>query len=173
MSDLANRLRGLRDSKNWTVADMAERTGIPKRSLDKYMLRDGASLPGFDALCLLSKGLGVSMDWLVFGEEIAGEGVELFAERSAHHVVKLFAETLIKYHLEGRPNIIEAQSVLTLAPEEWASDLGGRAGEYAKELVAKGMTKEDLLTWKHQTSERIAELLRDRVAAFTATATGN
>ena len=55
-NEIALRLRKLRDQSGWTVADMAERTGIPKRTLDKYMLRTGASLPGFDALCSLSKG---------------------------------------------------------------------------------------------------------------------
>ncbi len=137
VNDLSTRLRSIRDKKGWTVADMAERTGIPKRSLDKYMLRTGASLPGFDALCALSRGLGVSLDWLIFGEDIAGKGVELFAERAAHHVVRLFGETLIRYHLEGKPAIIDTETILGLAPEEWASDLGMRAGEKAKELVAK------------------------------------
>lgn len=173
MTDVAHRLRELRDQKHWTVADMAERTGLPKRTLDKYMLRAGASLPGFDALCALSKGLGVSLDWLVFGADSAGEGVELFAERAAHHVVKLFSETLINYHLEGRNPIVSADSILNLAPEEWAADLGFRAGEKARELVAAGTTKEDLLTWRHLCLERIQELVRDRVTSLTASATGN
>mgnify|MGYP003381937475 CR=1 FL=1 len=172
VNDLSTRLRSIRDKKGWTVADMAERTGIPKRSLDKYMLRTGASLPGFDALCALSRGLGVSLDWLIFGEDIAGKGVELFAERAAHHVVRLFGETLIRYHLEGKPAIIDTETILGLAPEEWASDLGMRAGEKAKELVAEGATMEDLLAWKHGTAERIAELLRDRVASITTASSG-
>ena len=82
------RLRTLRDRNGWTVADMAERTGIPKRTLDKYMLRSGASLPGFEALCSLSHGLCVSLDWLVFGSEGASEGAELIAERACHALSK-------------------------------------------------------------------------------------
>ena len=173
VNDLAHRLRALRDQKNWTVADMAERTGIPKRTLDKYMLRSGASLPGFDALCALSKGLGVSLDWLVFGAESASKGVELIAERAASHVVQLFVETLIRYGMEGEPNLVRANTVLRLAPEEWAADLGIRAGEKARSLVCEGTTLEDHLEWKHRRSERVTGLLRERIAALTDAATGN
>lgn len=173
MTDLAQRLRDLRDRKNWTVADMAERTGIPKRSLDKYMLRSGASLPGFDAICSLSTGLGVSLDWLVFGAERAGEGAELFAERAAHEVISLFAETLIKYQIEGNSAVVTPGSIIGLEPEVWAADLASRAGEMARELAQSGTTKEDLLTWKYQRKARLEELFRDRVRAVTSPATGN
>lgn len=167
VNDLAHRLRTLRDQKNWTVADMAERTGIPKRTLDKYMLRSGASLPGFDALCALAKGLGVSLDWLIFGAESASEGVELFAERAAHDVVKMFMETLLRYQQEGEPNIVGNGIILRLSPEEWSDDLGWRVGQKARDLVREGLTLEDLLEWKRRRSERARELLHDRIAALT------
>lgn len=173
MQDLSARLRGLREQNGWTVADMAERTGIPKRTMDKYMLRTGASLPGFDALCSLSVGLGVSLDWLVFGSERAGQRVELFAERAAYDVVKLLAETLIRVHCEGRTLISENGQLLGLDPEEWAADLAMRAAESAKNLAADGVTEQSLLTWRHQRLERIQELLSDRISHVTALGTGN
>lgn len=163
ISDLSFRLRGLRDRNSWTVADMAERTGIPKRTLDKYMLRNDASLPGFDALCALSRGLGVSLDWLVFGADTASESVELLVDRSADHVVQLFAEMLLHHHKDERAKIFNDQTILNLSPEEWAADLGMRAGEKACELVKNGITKEELLTWKHKRTERMFELHRDRI----------
>ncbi|PIV72703.1 MAG: hypothetical protein COW55_15830 [Rhodobacteraceae bacterium CG17_big_fil_post_rev_8_21_14_2_50_65_11] len=166
IGELSLRLRDLRDRNRWTVADMSERTGIPKRSLDKYMLRSGASLPGFDALCALSKGLGVSLDWLVFGADIAGEIVELIADRAANDMVQLFAETLLRYNSEGRSGIIGENEILTASPEEWAADLGLRAGERARELMASGTTKADLLTWKQWRTERMSELLSDRLSAM-------
>lgn len=168
INELSLRLRELRDRNSWTVADMAERTGIPKRTLDKYMLRSGASLPGFDALCSLSKGLGVSLDWLVFGAEAASESVELIADRAADHVVKLFAETLLRYQRESPTKIISDRSILNLSPEEWAADLGWRAGEKARELVREGVTKAELLLWKNWQNERAMEILRDRIDAITA-----
>lgn len=167
VNDLAHRLRSLRDQNGWTVADMAERTGIPKRTLDKYMLRSGASLPGFDALCALSRGLGVSLDWLTFGAGPASEAVELFAERAANDVVKMFAETLLKHQAEGETDIVGNGNVLRLSPEEWADDLGWRVGLNARKLVRDGTTLEDLLEWKRRRSDRARELLHDRIAALT------
>lgn len=167
IEELSLRLRELRDRNSWTVADMAERTGIPKRTLDKYMLRSGASLPGFEALCSLSKGLGVSLDLLVFGAETASEGVELIAERSANHVVMLFAETLLRYQREGHLGIVTESEILNLSPEIWAADLGFRAGEKAGELLREGSTKADLLAWKSWQNERVMELHHDRINAMT------
>lgn len=173
MNDLSARLRNLRDTNGWTVADMAERTGIPKRTMDKYMLRTSASLPGFDALCSLSAGLGVSLDWLVFGAERAGQRVELFAERAAYDVVKIFAETLLHYQEQGTDLFSASDRLLGLDPEEWAADLAMRAAEKAKGLAAEGVTDHALLTWRHQRLERLQELARNRIAQVTASATGN
>lgn len=168
MSDeVSNRLRILRDRNNWTVADMAERTGIPKRTLDKYMLRQGASLPGLEALCALSRGLGVSLDWLVFGVTSASENIELIVDRAADHVVNLFAETLLRYNREGRADLISSERILNLSPEEWAADLGQRAAEKANAILAEGVAKEDLLRWRAARKERMTELLRDRFDELT------
>lgn len=166
--EVSARLRELRDRNNWTVADMAARTGIPKRTLDKYMLRQGASLPGMEALCALSRGLGVSLDWLLFGAEVASESVELIVERAAYQVVSQFAETLLRYRREGRADLITDERILTLSPEEWASDLGLRAAEKARALMQDGATKESLLHWRAAASERLSELLRERIEALSA-----
>jgi len=162
VTDLSSRLRELRDRNNWTVADMAERTGLPKRTLDKYMLRDGASLPGFDALCALSKGLGVSLDWLVFGADFASEGIELIAYRAADHVVTLFAVMLVREFKAGRTDLLTPTSIGTLSPEEWGMSLGNRAGEFAAQLVREGLTREGLLNWRQSRNDRAFEFTRAR-----------
>jgi transcriptional regulator with XRE-family HTH domain len=166
ISDLSLRLRHLRDRNEWTVADMAEMTGVPKRTLDKYMLRSDASLPGFGALCALSKGLGVSLDWLVFGEETASDTVELLTERATHEVVLMFAEMLLKYHRNQAGAIIASNAILNLLPEEWAADLSIRAGEKVRELVKSGTSKSDLLAWKSWVGERSREMLNDKISAM-------
>jgi transcriptional regulator with XRE-family HTH domain len=168
IDQLSFRLRELRDRNNWTVADMAERTGIPKRTLDKYMLRTGASLPGFDALCSLSKGLGVSLDWLVFGSETASDDAELIAFRTAHYVVSLFTEALLRSHLEGRKDIFTSEEIVTMTPEEWAHDLGERAASKARELLSSGVTRAELLAWRQLSGERSVEKLKDRIAQVLA-----
>lgn len=165
-SEIALRLRKLRDQSGWTVADMAERSGIPKRTLDKYMLRAGASLPGFDALCSLSKGLGVSLDWLVFGADTASNGVELIVDRATNDVVILLIETILHHHKIGQPDLLTGEKILNLTPEEWGADMGLRAGEKAKSLIEGGVTKAQLLEWRQSRQERILELLEDRVEAM-------
>ncbi len=153
MENLTQRLGNLRETAGVTPAEMSERTAIPKRSLEKYMLRTNASAPGLDARCALVRGLGLSLDWLLVGHEAAGERAELFAERSDYDVVTLLVETLIKYHLEGKSALVDGKGVLGQAPEERASNLGVRAGQKARELAASGMIKAALLHWRAASTE--------------------
>ncbi len=147
---------------------MAERTGIPKRTLDKYMLRNGANLPGFEALLALSKGLGVSLDWLATGADLVGEGTELISAMAAERVALSYFETLLRYHSRGDRAIFEGEEILRLTPEEWAADVGVRVGEKARELASQGITRQELLEWNHSSRERLGEILRDRMDRIRA-----
>lgn len=163
-SGLGSRLRALRDRRGMTVVDMAERTGIPKRTLDKYMLRTNPNLPGFDALISLSKGLGVSLDWLVFGTEFASEGSELLAAMAAERVILQYFETLLWHHHAGDRAIFDGEEILGMTPEEWAQDVGFRVGAAASELASKGITRQELLEWRNASKERGSEILRSKIA---------
>ena len=114
----------------------------------------------------MSKGLGVSLDWLVFGADFASEGIELLAERSAYEIVKMMAETILKYEGEGKVDLFDQGLLLNLDPEEWGFALGFEAGEFAAKLVREGITKSDLLTWKEGRKERAVERSRDRLEAL-------
>ncbi len=162
MSSIAERLRSLRDANGWTVAEMSYRCGVPKRTLEKYMLRSDASLPGYEALIAISKGFGVSLDWLVFGSDIAGEMVELVANRCASSASLPVFEALLRYHREGTKQIFSNEEILGLSVEEWSAQIGFDAGEIAKELSKEGVTKEDLLLWKHSQNDRLKEILNNR-----------
>lgn len=171
--DFAARLRELRDRQGWTVAEMSYRTNIPKRTLDKYLLRDGSSLPGFEALLALSKGLGVSLDWLVVGSEADSETSELAMDKCASKAALPVFDALLRYHREAVRPIFEGELILGLTPEEWAAEIGSRAGEEAKSQVASGMTKEDLLIWRQRRSDRLIELLQDRMRRMTTPVAGD
>jgi transcriptional regulator with XRE-family HTH domain len=170
--DVASRLRELRDGTGLTVADMAERTGLPKRTLDKYMLRSNPSLPGFDALIALSKGLGVSLDWLVLGKEFSAEGVELLAQMAAAKTSLQYFETLLCAHANAEREFSNGEEILGLTPEEWSFDMGARVGEAAKELAIRGITRQELLTWTVARKERGSELARDRFNRLLENETG-
>ena len=163
-SDFAARLRTLRERRGWTVVEMAERTGIPKRTLDKYMLRNGANLPGFEALLALAKGLGVSLDWLAFGADFIGNGSELLASVAAERASLSYFEMFHRFATSGERPIVDGEDLLGLTPEEWAQALGYDAGEKAQELAKQGVTREELLIWKAASKDRGAELLNDRAA---------
>ncbi|WP_457650337.1 helix-turn-helix domain-containing protein [Profundibacter sp.] len=162
MTDIATRLRYLRDANGWTVAEMSYRCGLPKRTLEKYMLRSNASLPGYEALIAISKGFGVSLDWLVFGSDIAGEMVELVADRCAASASLPVFDALLRYHREGSRKIFSNEEILGLSIEEWAAQIGSEAGEIAKKLSEDGVTKEDLLVWKQARNDRLKEILNNR-----------
>jgi len=67
MSELAfsDRLRTLKDERGVTAQQMSEETGIPKRTLEKYMLKSGAASPGVAAIRAICETYGVSADWLM------------------------------------------------------------------------------------------------------------
>lgn len=55
-------LEWLRDTNQWSIAEMARRAGIPKRSMENYFK---GHKPGLDALVSMARGFGVTVDFLV------------------------------------------------------------------------------------------------------------
>lgn len=64
-ADVASRLRQLQAWKGLTIQEMAERCGLPKRSLENYMNLKTPQRPGVDALLAVAEGMDVSIDWIV------------------------------------------------------------------------------------------------------------
>lgn len=64
-SDVAERLRALQAKLGLTIQQMADRCGLPKRSLENYMNLRSPQRPGLDALAGIADGFNVSIDWLV------------------------------------------------------------------------------------------------------------
>jgi transcriptional regulator with XRE-family HTH domain len=51
------------------VKELASAAGIHKRALDTYLLSENASIPPADAAVRIAQALGVSVEYLVTGEE--------------------------------------------------------------------------------------------------------
>jgi len=51
------------------VKELATTTGVQKRALDTYLLSENASMPPADTAVRIAKALGVSVEYLVTGEE--------------------------------------------------------------------------------------------------------
>lgn len=71
----SERLRILKDELGATAQEMADRSGIPKRTLEKYMLKSGAASPGIEVVQTICTTFDVSADWLLGLSDKRGQGV--------------------------------------------------------------------------------------------------
>ena len=65
-------LKGELDYKGMLVKELARATGIPKQTIDKYLLSNG-SMPPADKAVAIARALGVSVEYLVTGRKIRNE----------------------------------------------------------------------------------------------------
>jgi len=63
-------LKGELEYKGMLVKELAHKTGIPKQTIDKYLLSSG-SIPPADKAVAIAKTLGVSVEYLVTGRKTA------------------------------------------------------------------------------------------------------
>jgi len=61
-------LKGELEYIGMPVKELAYKTGIPKKTLDKYLLSN-ASMPPADKAVIIAKALGVSVEYLVTGNK--------------------------------------------------------------------------------------------------------
>ena len=59
-------LKGELEYKGMSVKELAHKTGIPKQTIDKYLLSN-ASMPLADKAVVIARVLGVSVEYLVTG----------------------------------------------------------------------------------------------------------
>ncbi len=92
-SDLAERLRTLQAVNGLTIKEMADRSGLPKRSLENYMNIKGPQRPGVDALIRIANAFGVSIDWIVgradepATDQFTKEDYAVFCQSTVLHVL--------------------------------------------------------------------------------------
>lgn len=65
-------LKGELDYRNMPVKELAYRTGIPKQTIDKYLLQDGR-MPPADKAVAIARVLEVSVEYLVTGKKTSDE----------------------------------------------------------------------------------------------------
>lgn len=67
LAGIGRRLRAAREDRRLSLDDLASLTDQSKTGL--WQIEKGRTEPGAGTLARLSKALGVSIDWLVLGEE--------------------------------------------------------------------------------------------------------
>ena len=62
-------LKGELEYKGLLVKELAHATGIPKQTIDKYLLT-GGTMPPVDKAVAIAKALGVTVEYLITGSKI-------------------------------------------------------------------------------------------------------
>jgi len=62
-------LKGELEYRGMLVKELAHATGIPKHTLDKYLLTNG-TMPSADNAVAIAQALGVTVEYLVTGKEL-------------------------------------------------------------------------------------------------------
>ena len=57
------RLLMLKNEMDWTYQDMADLSGLPISTIKSYVFRNRE--PGIYSLAMMSRGFGVTADWLI------------------------------------------------------------------------------------------------------------
>jgi len=65
-------LRGELEYKGMLVKELAYTTGIPKQTIDKYLLTDG-TMPPADKAVAIARALGVTVEYLITGSKIPAQ----------------------------------------------------------------------------------------------------
>lgn len=156
---ISDRLRLLKAEHGWTAQEMADAIGISRRTLESYMRRENAALPGLQPLALIAKHLGVSLDWL------AGVGVEarlrdmLLARVAAERASLPVLLNLIKTIEQGK-HVPEAEYL--------AAAIGAQAAQIADLMHEKVVTSPQLARLTKQFEANLEEVLREKNTALRA-----
>lgn len=133
----ADRLRASIGGNGLTIQGLADKTGIPKRTIENYLRSKDPQLPSVEAAAKLSIGLGVSLDWLLLNSNAfadnAGRAVKLWATVAA----KSYLEDMLKYHRQGSA-VFSGETILGFTPDALAKAIGENAASRARAINEMG-----------------------------------
>ncbi len=89
MLNLGQKVKRLRESREWSQADLARKAGVTKSAISTYEL--GLRTPSADVVCAFAKAFGVSADYLLGIAERRTVEVEGLSERDEVLVRELVA----------------------------------------------------------------------------------
>lgn len=89
MMDLGEKVRRLRESRDWSQAELARRSGVTKSAISTYEL--GLRIPSAEVVRSFAKVFGVSADYLLGIAERRAVEVEGLSERDEALIRELVA----------------------------------------------------------------------------------
>lgn len=128
-----NKLEEIRFNRKWSIAELAQKCGLPKSTVDGYL--KGVT-PGLDAIEKVSKGTGISVaGLLVEWTSVHGDRVD-FIKLAAKDELKEFFETQIRRANAGRKHdlLIKDQSIGGVSAEALAESLALEISQTAQGL---------------------------------------
>lgn len=106
-------LKELREKNNLSKADFALKVGIPASTLSKY--ENGSLTPDVQVLTKISLLFGVSIDWLLFGDEVPLPSDILEVPFITDDGTNASAGKIIKLHINWlRANNISSENLLIM-----------------------------------------------------------
>jgi transcriptional regulator with XRE-family HTH domain len=120
------RLEQLRDANQWSIAEMARRADLPKRSMENYFK---GHKPGLDALVSMARGFAVPVDFLVGHTSPTGAQIEKIVYEAALPTILSVVRTIGLYVAEGR-QVFKDETVFSVPVERYAD-------EEAREVVRR------------------------------------
>lgn len=163
---LVDRLHMVQNRAGLSIKEMAERCGVPKSSLESYMrLKGDAKRPGIDALIAISRGMNVSIDWLV------GRSAE-----SSSHTIRQRDYALGCFNVVlALLNWLKTQQEKSPSPILTSDTIAGLddATIAARSMMEFVETMQRVAATGQQYGESRADLQRDLEAALNRPETGN
>lgn len=111
-------LEQLRDANQWSIAEMARRADLPKRSMENYFK---GHKPGLDALVSMAKGFGVTVDFLTGHGAPSGAQVETVVFEAAYPTILSGVRRIAFYTTQGR-KVFEDGTVFSVPFERYAEE---------------------------------------------------
>jgi len=90
-TEFKTNLRELLDSLDLTVKELSARTGIPKGTLDCY-LGVRASIPPADIAARIADALGVTVEYLINGQEVKRQEKSLGYNYNIGSIIKILVD---------------------------------------------------------------------------------
>jgi transcriptional regulator with XRE-family HTH domain len=111
MTDFKANLRSELDYSDLTVKELSAKTGIPKGTLDCY-LGVRASMPPADIAAKMANALGVTVEYLVTGQEVKNH------DKTFDHNIRSIVQILIELNEKDIETILALSKILKKQSEK-------------------------------------------------------
>ncbi len=137
IAGLPLRLREIQRRREWTVQDMADRAGMPKRSLENYMRVSDPQLPGIEAASKMAVAFGVSLDWLLLSEGTFSDRTRMSVWAVTRAACLPVFQRIIEDGQSGA-KVVTSETILGFTPVKLSEKIADTAADTAANIADMG-----------------------------------